>query len=276
MSDPRMKAVLHEMAEKKAWQNCLAQDIHNMIHARLAADYRGFGGILVDVIRKWAKHPFDVVEIPLRAAERFGEIHGFPLLYLPMKYVEAAVEMMCEEINSRFRMTLVDHGLERMDLVKPGDIWLRQQELCREYRDLCGLVNRRWDQMRRPDSMFESACTVFVELRYDMEEKFPDAGDLFARFTKPFFGEGVGRLMYSLGSFIVDTTYNMVEDTRLKRLEQAMGKELFFEVDAMRAFEASWERRVQVEHPGFLRELFALRWQELTGEEMPVEFFAVM
>ena len=33
MSDPRMKAVLHEMAEKKAWQNCLAQDIHNMIHA---------------------------------------------------------------------------------------------------------------------------------------------------------------------------------------------------------------------------------------------------
>lgn len=276
MVDPRMKEALYELAEKKGWQRCLANDIYELVKKRLAKDVYDYTRAVREVVLGWAKHPFDTVEIPIRAAEEFTKDRGHPLMYLPMTYVHAVVEKVCDEVNARFRMMLVDYELPREDLLNVNHVHRMANQMCREYSDFCGVVGRHWQQMRNPPSMFESATTLAVDMRYDLEERYPDIKELFARFTEPFFGGDIGRLMYRNGHFLVDTTGNMYEGGKQDRILQANAKAQFFDNQMMELFHDRWEKNVHVELPSLVRTAIAERWQELLDEEMPVEFMTVM
>lgn len=218
MTEEQKRGIQEALLADENWRGMVYDSLRYLIEEQLLKEFLGYFDEVISSVRFWVKAPCDVQEIMARVAEDYHQRWCLDILEVMDVYggyIWEAVANCVNEGSCRIMSAQGFLGESMMPLKMP--VWPGKRE---DYNALIAHVRFWWDQMRHPDSIFESASSCHVDLVGQIESMGRDPAEIFAEYTEPFFGRELGHLLYHWGEELDRLTTRLRRGRKKERIQQ--------------------------------------------------------
>ena len=215
-----------------------------------------------EAVTRWGRRGGDVEGLLSDARESLRRDPVLDILGFPAMDMDQMTKTISQTVNGAYRESLHIHRLPEEDFLT--DTRLFWPGSAREdYTAMLSAIRFGLDQMQRPDSIFESPSSCYVDMT-DHLEQF-DGAAVFSAYLEPAYGPRFGQVLYRWGSELDRVTTVLKEGRKQSRIRQA--EALIPVLREMRA-QCTEELRAAMpaQMPVGLEQWMDAVWREKTGE----------